>query len=237
MLSAVPQDHTTDPLVRVSKRAMASSLAWRLHYGTVAATIVVFAAYLFACLDAHRQSPAERADALVQEMREFPAALPATVRSDGSTDPVEQRRERVYAELLVIGVDALPSLSRALSDPDVRIRRSAALFLDTAGSTWYHTSLPVMRPKSATLTAHELELMKIIWRRDEPVTVRDVYEELRRHRTVAYTTVLTNMVGDLQRIREYPARGFQIPQEIPADVWDAYEQLVGAGYNRHLMKD
>jgi len=50
-----------------------------------------------------------------------------------------------------------------------------------------------MRPKSATLTAHELELMKIIWRRDEPVTVRDVYEELRRHRTVAYTTVLTNM--------------------------------------------
>ena len=50
-----------------------------------------------------------------------------------------------------------------------------------------------MRPKSPTLTAHELELMKIVWRRDEPVTVRDVYEELRTHRTVAYTTVLTNM--------------------------------------------
>src|SRR5205814_9573768 len=50
-----------------------------------------------------------------------------------------------------------------------------------------------MRPKSPTLTAHELELMKIVWRHDEPVTVRDVYEELRQHRTVAYTTVLTNM--------------------------------------------
>ncbi len=50
-----------------------------------------------------------------------------------------------------------------------------------------------MRPKSPTLTAHELELMKVIWRRDEPVTVRDVYEELRKGRTVAYTTVLTNM--------------------------------------------
>jgi predicted transcriptional regulator len=35
--------------------------------------------------------------------------------------------------------------------------------------------------------------MKIVWRREAPVTVRDVYEELRRHRTVAYTTVLTNM--------------------------------------------
>jgi BlaI family penicillinase repressor len=50
-----------------------------------------------------------------------------------------------------------------------------------------------MRPKSPTLTAHELELMKIVWRREEPVTVRDVYEELRSHRSVAYTTVLTNM--------------------------------------------
>jgi predicted transcriptional regulator len=50
-----------------------------------------------------------------------------------------------------------------------------------------------MRPKSSTLTAHELELMKIVWRSHEPVTVRDVYEEMRKHRSVAYTTVLTNM--------------------------------------------
>jgi len=50
-----------------------------------------------------------------------------------------------------------------------------------------------MRPKSPTLTAHELELMKIVWRHDEPVTVRDVYEELRARRPVAYTTVMTNM--------------------------------------------
>jgi uncharacterized SAM-binding protein YcdF (DUF218 family) len=49
--------------------------------------------------------------------------------------------------------------------------------------------------------------------------------------------VISIMVGDLQRIREYPARGFQIPQEIPGDVWEAYEQLVRAGYDRHLMKD
>jgi uncharacterized SAM-binding protein YcdF (DUF218 family) len=49
--------------------------------------------------------------------------------------------------------------------------------------------------------------------------------------------VISIMVGDLQRIREYPARGFQIAQEIPDDVWDAYEQLIRAGYDRHLMKD
>jgi uncharacterized SAM-binding protein YcdF (DUF218 family) len=42
------------------------------------------------------------------------------------------------------------------------------------------------------------------------------------------------MVGDLQRIKEYPKRGFQIPQEIPHEVWAAYEQLVALGYTKHL---
>lgn len=50
-----------------------------------------------------------------------------------------------------------------------------------------------MRPKSSTLTAHELELMKIVWRHDGPVTVRDVYEALRASRPVAYTTVMTSL--------------------------------------------
>ena len=47
--------------------------------------------------------------------------------------------------------------------------------------------------------------------------------------------VISIMVGDLQRIRDYPARGFQIPQDIPDDVWDAYNELVRAGYDRHLI--
>jgi predicted transcriptional regulator len=50
-----------------------------------------------------------------------------------------------------------------------------------------------MRPKASTLTAHELELMKIVWGHDEAVTVRDVYEELRTRRPVAYTTVMTSL--------------------------------------------
>lgn len=42
------------------------------------------------------------------------------------------------------------------------------------------------------------------------------------------------MVGDLQRIKEYPAKGFQIPQEIPLDVLAAYEELVALGYTRYV---
>lgn len=49
--------------------------------------------------------------------------------------------------------------------------------------------------------------------------------------------VINIMVGDLQRIKFYPEKGFQIFQEIPADVWQAYEQLVAFGFNKHLMPE
>lgn len=44
------------------------------------------------------------------------------------------------------------------------------------------------------------------------------------------------MVGDLQRIRVYADKGFQIAQDIPAGVWEAFEALVAAGYDRHLVQ-
>ena len=49
-----------------------------------------------------------------------------------------------------------------------------------------------MRPKSDTLTGQELEIMKVIWPRGQ-ATVREVYDELRDRRAVAYTTVQTMM--------------------------------------------
>ena len=46
--------------------------------------------------------------------------------------------------------------------------------------------------------------------------------------------VISIMVGDLQRIKLYPDKGFQIHQEVPHDVWEAYEELVKAGYDQRL---
>jgi uncharacterized SAM-binding protein YcdF (DUF218 family) len=43
------------------------------------------------------------------------------------------------------------------------------------------------------------------------------------------------MVGDLQRIKDYPAKGFQIPQEIPADVEEAFEKLTELGFTKYLV--
>jgi uncharacterized SAM-binding protein YcdF (DUF218 family) len=47
--------------------------------------------------------------------------------------------------------------------------------------------------------------------------------------------VIQIMVGDLQRIRIYPGKGFQIEQEIPEEVWEAYERLVEWGFTQHLV--
>jgi uncharacterized SAM-binding protein YcdF (DUF218 family) len=62
-------------------------------------------------------------------------------------------------------------------------------------------------------------------------------EYLKNHSNGALSEdeVVCIMVGDLQRIRLYPERGFQIPQEIPDEVWAAYEELVAAGYDKHLI--
>ena len=49
-----------------------------------------------------------------------------------------------------------------------------------------------MRPKTPILTEQELEIMKIVWERDQ-TTVRDVYEALLERRKIAYTTVMTMM--------------------------------------------
>lgn len=52
---------------------------------------------------------------------------------------------------------------------------------------------------------------------------------------ISLEQVINIMVGDLQRIKVYPEKGFQIYQEIPPDVWDAYEQLVALGFNKQLV--
>lgn len=54
------------------------------------------------------------------------------------------------------------------------------------------------------------------------------------NKDVSMEKVINLMVGDLQRIKIYPEKGFQIFQEIPADVWEAYERLIGWGFTSHL---
>jgi len=54
---------------------------------------------------------------------------------------------------------------------------------------------------------------------------------------ISQERVINVMVGDLQRIKIYPERGFQIFQEIPDNVWEAYKKLVEYGFTAHLVKE
>lgn len=54
---------------------------------------------------------------------------------------------------------------------------------------------------------------------------------------VSREEVIHIMLGDLQRIKLYPDKGFQIYQEIPAPVWEAYEKLKQKGYTSHLVAE
>lgn len=56
------------------------------------------------------------------------------------------------------------------------------------------------------------------------------------NRSLSVADVVSIMVGDLQRIKLYPALGYQIEQEIPDDVWRAFEELVRAGYDKYLIQ-
>jgi uncharacterized SAM-binding protein YcdF (DUF218 family) len=69
-----------------------------------------------------------------------------------------------------------------------------------------------------------------------PQMTFDDYLDQHSNRELTSEDVISIMVGDLQRIRLYPVKGFQIHQEIPDEVWAAYEELVSAGYDKHLIK-
>ncbi len=45
------------------------------------------------------------------------------------------------------------------------------------------------------------------------------------------------MVGDLQRIKVYVEKGYQIFQEIPDEVWEAYEKLVELGFDQFVIRE
>ncbi|UPT23371.1 YdcF family protein [Thermobifida alba] len=64
----------------------------------------------------------------------------------------------------------------------------------------------------------------------EPVGFRDYLAGIGDDRLVIDT-----MVGDLQRVIEYPDRGFAVEQHVPDDVHAAYQALVDAGFTSRLI--
>jgi uncharacterized SAM-binding protein YcdF (DUF218 family) len=55
-------------------------------------------------------------------------------------------------------------------------------------------------------------------------------------RSISKRDVIAIMLSDLQKIRLYARKGFQIRQRIPRQVLDCYRQLIELGYTEHLLR-
>lgn len=50
-----------------------------------------------------------------------------------------------------------------------------------------------------------------------------------------YEQLVELLVGDLQRMAVYADQGFQVPVQVPENVWQAWERLVQAGFDRFVI--
>ncbi len=53
---------------------------------------------------------------------------------------------------------------------------------------------------------------------------------------LAEEELVCTVVGDFQRIDLYAKLGYQLPQHIPQEAWDAFRRLVALGYDKQLAK-
>ena len=67
------------------------------------------------------------------------------------------------------------------------------------------------------------------------VTIPEYLECAKRHGMTEEASVSV-IVGDFQRMDLYAKLGYQIPQEIPDEAWEAYHKLVAMGYDKQLAK-
>ena len=57
-----------------------------------------------------------------------------------------------------------------------------------------------------------------------------------REQGISENASISVIVGDFQRIELYAQLGYQLPQYIPPEAWEAYHTLVAMGYDKQLAK-
>ena len=62
------------------------------------------------------------------------------------------------------------------------------------------------------------------------------YLEAARKQGVSPNASVSVIVGDFQRMDLYAKLGYQLPQHIPDEAWEAFHQLVEMGYDQQLAK-
>ena len=67
------------------------------------------------------------------------------------------------------------------------------------------------------------------------VTIPEYLADAKRQ-GITENAAVSVIVGDFQRMDLYAQKGYQLPQEIPEEAWEAFRQLVAMGYDKQLAK-
>ena len=65
------------------------------------------------------------------------------------------------------------------------------------------------------------------------VTIPEYLEDAKKQ-GITENAAISVIVGDFQRMDLYAKKGFQLPQYIPREAWEAFHQLVAMGYDKQL---
>ena len=149
------------------------------------------------------------------------------------TEPEAERFARIAIEQGVPRTDILVENKSSNTGDNIRFTRQLLAERNLELQRFIAVQKPYMERRTYAT-------FRKLWpEKDVVVTSPQIsFEEYLRsysNRALSSADVISIMVGDLQRIRVYPARGFQIEQDVPAEVLAAYDELVAAGFTKHLI--
>jgi len=132
---------------------------------------------------------------------------------------------RAFAQQLGLAVATVSKWESKLADTEPRPDTQA--ILDTALG---RADASVHLERRSFATARKLWPDVEILCASEPLEFDDYLKSIGDEKLV-----LDMLVGDLQRVIEYPKLGFAIEQEVPEDVHAAYESLIRDGFTSRLI--
>lgn len=69
------------------------------------------------------------------------------------------------------------------------------------------------------------------------ITPEEYYKENEFNEIVSKDEWINVLVGDVQRMKVFAEKDWQINMDIPVDVWNAYEQLAKSGFDKYVIKE
>ena len=150
--------------------------------------------------------PETEADRFARVAMECGVPAEAIIREDKSTNTTENIR---FTRALLEAQEVPHGRILGVHQPFMERRITAAM-----GVYWPELDFSVTSPQ---------------------VNVPQYLEDARRQ-GITENASISVIVGDFQRMELYAQKGWQLPQEIPGEAWEAFRQLVAMGYDKQLAK-